>query len=175
MTPGEGFEIGYFAKTQGTEGALVLEFNGVDPQNFKELDVVFLYQENQAVPFFIESFTINQQRALVKLEDINTPDQAAKLKGYEVLVHQHHLPEAERKNLALNKIIGFIVRDMNLGTLGEVWQLYRVPGNDLIAMHYQGREVLIPYTDEIVPLVDYEKQEVQVTLPDGLLDIYLEG
>ena len=44
---------------------------------------------------------------------------------------------------------------------------------DLIAMQYQEKEVLIPLTDEVVTKVDKPSKTIYTTLPDGLLDIYL--
>jgi 16S rRNA processing protein RimM len=41
-------------------------------------------------------------------------------------------------------------------------------------MDYQNKEVLIPLNQEIVVGIDRNQQEVQVALPDGLLDIYLD-
>jgi 16S rRNA processing protein RimM len=44
---------------------------------------------------------------------------------------------------------------------------------DLIAMDYQGKEVLIPINSDIVRTVDRANQKLNVALPDGLLDIYM--
>ena len=35
-----------------------------------------------------------------------------------------------------------------------------------------GKEILIPVNDEIIQKVDFEKAEITVDLPEGLLDIY---
>ena len=36
-----------------------------------------------------------------------------------------------------------------------------------------GQEVLVPFVDEIILNIDEGKQEIQVNLPEGLLDLYL--
>jgi 16S rRNA processing protein RimM len=41
-------------------------------------------------------------------------------------------------------------------------------------MLYKGKEVLIPINDETILKVDRENKIMQVCLPDGLLDVYLE-
>ena len=43
----------------------------------------------------------------------------------------------------------------------------------MLAMRYQGHEVLVPVVDEIVTRADHKKREIYVNLPDGLLDVYL--
>jgi 16S rRNA processing protein RimM len=40
-------------------------------------------------------------------------------------------------------------------------------------MDYQNQEVLIPVTDNVVTKVDKANQVVYTSLPDGLLDIYM--
>ena len=45
---------------------------------------------------------------------------------------------------------------------------------DLIAMDYLGKEVLIPINSDIVRTVNRASQKLNVALPDGLLAIYME-
>jgi 16S rRNA processing protein RimM len=51
--------------------------------------------------------------------------------------------------------------------------VYHLEHQDLIAMDYQNKEVLIPLNDEIVLGIDREAGSLAVNLPEGLLDIYL--
>ena len=44
----------------------------------------------------------------------------------------------------------------------------------MLAMRYQGQEVLIPVVDELVSHADQAKKEIYVNLPEGLLDVYLK-
>jgi 16S rRNA processing protein RimM len=36
---------------------------------------------------------------------------------------------------------------------------------------YKGNEILIPAVEEIITGVDHDKKQLEVTLPDGLLDL----
>ena len=51
--------------------------------------------------------------------------------------------------------------------------VYAMQAQDLLVMSYQNKEVLIPVDPEIVLGADKEAQTLQVNLPEGLLDVYL--
>ena len=61
-----------------------------------------------------------------------------------------------------------------LGRAGRtVENFYELPQQDMLAMRYQGQEVLLPVVDELVTHADHGQKELYVNLPDGLLDVYL--
>jgi 16S rRNA processing protein RimM len=45
-----------------------------------------------------------------------------------------------------------------------------VPGQDLLVIEHDGREVLIPFVKEIVPTVNVKNHKVIVVEKEGLLD-----
>ncbi len=61
-----------------------------------------------------------------------------------------------------------------MGELGIVATVYSMSTQDLIAMNYHGHEVLIPVNDTIVPSINREQKILNVRLPEGLLDVYIE-
>ena len=65
--------------------------------------------------------------------------------------------------------------DQTQGELGIVREVYSLNGQDLIAMDYQGAEVLIPTAADIVLHADKEKKQLMVNLPEGLLEVYLDN
>jgi 16S rRNA processing protein RimM len=64
------------------------------------------------------------------------------------------------------------VVDEQLGELGTIREIYEMPYQDLMAMDYQGVEVLIPVQDELILRADKAAQKLFVNLPEGLVDIY---
>jgi 16S rRNA processing protein RimM len=84
------------------------------------------------------------------------------------------LPDLEEDQFYYHEISGFKIIDKSKGELGLVEAVVENPGHDLIIMGYLSKEVLIPITDNIVLLVDRDNKTVQVDLPIGLLELYLE-
>lgn len=173
MVIDECFQLGYIIKPHGLKGD-VLVFLDVDvPENYENLESVLVRDGDQLVPFFIDSINISADKAIVKFNEVDSIDLAQNLKSSELYLPLDLLPKLPNDQFYFHEIIGFNVIDQVLGTLGKIKDVYSTSGQDLIAMNYKNAEVLIPMQDDILISVDKSKKEVEVNLPDGLLDIYI--
>ncbi len=69
-------------------------------------------------------------------------------------------------------LIGFIVLNNNK-RLAEVEAVIEQPLQVLLQLTMQNKEVLIPLNEGTLLKIDRKKKEIHVSLPDGLLEIYL--
>ena len=53
--------------------------------------------------------------------------------------------------------------------IGPVKDVINLPGQDVLAVDYQGLELLIPFVKAIVPVVDIANRRITITPPEGLL------
>ena len=63
--------------------------------------------------------------------------------------------------------------DENLGKLGTIKTYAEAGTQDILIMHYQGEEVLIPVADEVVLKADLQQKLIYTRLPEGLLEVYM--
>ncbi len=166
------YQLGYVLKTHGLKGELVLVIDADNPQEYNEMESVFVEVNKKLVPFFIERIQLNGTKAFIKFEEIDSIEQAKELKGSRIYLPLDVLPELE-DGYYFHELIGFKVIDSKEGELGQISGVFDSGSQDLIAMQYQEKEVLIPLTDEVVTKVDKPSKTIYTTLPDGLLDIYL--
>ncbi len=167
------FELGYILKTHGLKGELVIVLDVDNPEEYEELDSFFVQIKGQLVPHFIESYNLQGSRAIVRLEDVTTIDAAKALIGSKLFLPLENLPELDEDQFYYHEVMGYQVVDEIKGKLGTVDAIYDMPGNDLLAMRYQGQEVLIPINDDIVKNADHTAQTLHVLLPEGLLEVFL--
>lgn len=125
------------------------------------------------MPYFFDSYKLHGNRAIVKLEDINSIDTAKALIGSKLFLPLDNLPELEDDQFYYHEVIGYQVLDEAKGELGAISAIYDMPGNDLLAMIYQGKEILIPINEDIVKQADHKKKILHVSLPDGLLEVFM--
>ena len=125
------------------------------------------------VPYFIEDLQIRDNLNLMNLEGIESLDAAKELVGSRLFLPVAMLPKLKDNQFYYHEIIDYQVNDQVLGTLGTVKEVYSTGAQDVIIMIYQGVEVLIPLTDEIVPKVDKQNKVIITHLPDGLLEVYM--
>ena len=166
------FQLGYVLKTHGLKGELVLVIDADNPQEYQKMESVFVELNKKLVPFFIDRIQLNGPKAIVKFEEIDSIDSAKEFKGSKLFLPLNVLPDL-KDGYYFHELIGFNVIDSNEGILGLISGVFDSGSQDLIAMQYQEKEVLIPLTDQVVTKVDKVEKAIYTTLPDGLLDIYL--
>ncbi len=174
MTYEDCYELGHILKAKGLKGELVLYLDVDDPEEYEDMDSFFVEINRKLVPYFIESLKIQGKRVTVSLNSIDDIEKAKPLVGARLFLPVESLPDLEEGEFYLHELIGFQVVDQQLGKLGKITSIYDSGPQDLIAMDYQGKEILIPVVDHILIQVHRDQQEVEVNLPEGLVDIYLE-
>jgi 16S rRNA processing protein RimM len=167
------FEFGYVAKLHGYKGEVVLVLDVDDPSAYKSLDSIFIQLKGKLVPYFVEALRLQGDKATVKLEDVDSQEAAQALVGSALFLPLNKLPQLAEDQFYYHDIIGYRLVDASLGPLGEVTDVYELPQQAVLAMNYQGKEVLVPISGEIVTRANHASKELEVNLPEGLLDIYL--
>lgn len=167
------YQIGYITKTHGTKGEAILFLDVDYPEDYEGLESLFLEIKGELVPYFVQNINIQKEsRAIVKFEGINSIEAAKTLVGSSAYLPDDVLEELDETTFYYHEIVGFQVEDAKLGKLGKVTGVYSMSVQDLIAMQFQGKEVLIPVNEDIVPKVNREQKTLYVNLPEGLVEIY---
>ncbi len=114
---------------------------------------------------------INGPRVTLRLEGYTDRDQAQSLRGawLHVDIDPSESP-AEPDEFYDHQLVGLEVRadSSRIGTVAEVLHL---PAQDVLAVDLDsGRQVLVPFVEQIVPLVDPERGIVEIEPVEGLID-----
>ncbi|MBD2767339.1 16S rRNA processing protein RimM [Hymenobacter sp. BT664] len=174
----DAFLLGYIIKTHGLRGHVVAHFDVDDVTAYQKLKLVHLAPA--ATPTKLAEHPVEKvqpqagSKVLLKLRGIDRIEDAEPLRGAQLYLPLTELPELAADQFYFHDVIGFTVVDENLGELGTVENFYELPQQDMLAMRYQGQEVLIPVVGELVSHANQEKRQLYVNLPDGLLDVYLK-
>lgn len=174
MTKDDCYQVGHITKTHGINGEVVFFLDVDDAKEYADIESVLVEVKGQLTPYFIESITIVKgSRAIVAFEDVDTIEQAERFIGCGLWLPLDNLEAIEDETrFYFHEIIGLRVVDAQKGPLGTVKAVYTMATQDLIAMDYEGNEVLIPINSDIVPSVNRAAKQINVVLPDGLLEIY---
>lgn len=164
-------EIGYISKTHGLKGHVILRINDgldIDPEIIKS---VFLELEGSQVPYFIEECRPNNIGYIIKLETINTVDASKKLVGKKTFSLTEFIIEDEN---SLNEFIGYTIIDSVLGNIGIINDIDDKTNNVIIKiMHASGKEIILPFNDDLIDEIDDDKKTIHFSAPEGLIDMYL--
>lgn len=134
-------------------------------------DAVFVETDNRLIPYFITNLSVQNNRALLRLEDIDTLEQAQSLIGKSLYLPKTLRPKLGRGEFYDDEIVGFSVDDVTLGPLGTVKEITDAGPNKLIVVQHGEREVLIPVNGPFIQSIVKAKKSILVALPEGFLEI----
>lgn len=144
------------------------------PESYRELEMVFIELKKKLVPHFIQSIQFERNKANLKLEDVDTMEAAERFIGANIYLPLELLPKLKGNRFYFHEISGFRVKDAVRGDLGTVARVIEVPNNPLLSILHQGREILLPISDDIIVKVDRRARILHVRAPEGLIDLYLK-
>jgi len=164
--------FGKIVKTHGVQGQVLVKLNIEAESVIKPIEVLFIETKSGNEPFFIQTINLQSDKAYILFEGIKDVNEAVKLKDSKLFINDDLIDD----DLAVDfeKLIGYLVVDEIVGELGQIVDIYETAGHDLLAVIYQEKEILIPFVDEIITDIDEEDKKIVVTLPNGLLDLYLD-
>lgn len=174
MSVDDCYQLGYVIKPHGLNGELQILLDVDSPEEYNELESVFVLQGQQLVPFFIESLAIRGDKAFVAFEEIEDVDAAKALKGAELYLPLTMLPALDDDEFYYHDLVGFKLSEASGGVLGEVQAVLDAGPQELLQVkHISGKEVLLPLTDELIIGIDKVSRTLTMQVPEGLLEVYL--
>lgn len=164
--------IGQAVNTFGLKGELKIQsYSDFDDIRYQKGNTVYLFYENQYLPFQISSFRVHKGYSMISFcgyEDIN---QIEKYKNCPVFIQdtdQKDLPEGE---YYVHQLIGLSVQDEQGQLIGKVTDVEETSGaqNNLRIRRDGKADCLIPNIPEFIKKVDLENQMITIHVIEGLL------
>lgn len=172
MTQEECYQLGKITKPFGYKGQMVFFLDVDTPEDYEELDSVFVEVKGALVPYFIKEININGNKAVVTFEDLKA-DEAQALAGCRLFLPLDLLPKLDGNRFYYHEIIGWRVNDAEKGDIGTIASVIDYPAQALFQIMKNGKEILIPIIDEVLEKVDRQEKTIYIKAPNGLIDLYL--
>jgi 16S rRNA processing protein RimM len=166
-------------RPHGIRGEVAAEILTDFPERLKNLSSAKLWdQRSQPRPVAIRSCWLSHSRggqAIFHFEDSHSMNDAEKLVGLHV-----QIPFSERVKLPdgsyfISDLVGCEVRGRDGAAIGIVRDVQAtgaaVTGTPNLVVDAANGELLIPLAKEICVRVDTDARRIDVTLPEGLLDL----
>jgi len=165
--------IGKIVATHGINGSVILSHILENSKWLKKDSVLQIeMQKGSFIPYFISKFKENNNKEyIIDIEDINKVESAKKLVTKHVYVDEKNLIGFEKQSPLL--WIGFKLIDSKMGEIGKIEDVMQTGSQWLAKTTYQNTEVLIPLIDQTINQLDLKNKTLKMTLPDGLLEVYL--
>jgi len=154
--------IGKFVRTRGIRGQLkVLPLTDF-PEQFQLLDRIYVSSDKGSEPVKINSVQFIKNLPCLFLTGIDSIEQAEIFIGREIYIEPDQrivLPEGSYR---FEEIDGFEVVSSAGEPVGILKDVMHLPASDVLVIDRKGKEVLIPFVEKLVPLIDKENRLIEV-------------
>ncbi len=166
--------VGTVSRSHGLKGAFKVNITVEASPQFEENEPVFIQLQGEPVPFFVEEISSASSNSIVlKVEDLDTIEATDRFIGLEILLPSGKVPRTLKDEA--HSIIGVEVYDIHHGQIGKILGIMHLPKQSVQEEEKEGKQILIPFVEEVVIEIDDENQSVMVETPDGLVDLYMNA
>ncbi len=172
--PDEGAKrvcLGRAVGARGLKGELRIKTFTEDPLSIGSYGP--LQDEAGLRQFNISNVKAVKDGVVARLKGISTREQADALKGVEFYVERARLPDVEDdSSFYFEDLIGLVAINQNGSALGQVVSVQNFGAGDLLEVRPAtgGPTVLVPFTEEIIPDIDFEGGWLLMLPPEGIFE-----
>lgn len=162
--------IGRVLKTKGVEGQLRILPLTFDPMRFKALQDIYLEREGTIYQKAIEDSKIDGKKVVLKLRNIDSPEEASFFIGAEIKIPESESPELPEGVYYHYQLINLEVFTDTGRFIGIIKKIIETGSNDVYTVVNDDREILVPAIKEVVKEINLEKNRIIIHPIRGLLD-----
>lgn len=169
------FYLGKIVSRHGYKGDLLIKLDSDDPEQYENMESVFVSLGSNLVPFFIKQARLHKSDLLrITFEDVQSDSDADRLMGASLYLPLSFLPPLSGNKFYYHEVLGFRLEDERYGDAGVITEINDQAAQALFVAEKDGKELLIPISDDFISRVDRDAKTIHIKTPDGLIELYLE-
>ncbi len=162
--------VARIGRAHGVNGEATIEVRTDLPEERFIVGSVLVTEPSTFGPLTISSVRNHNGTLLLGFKEVKDRTAVEKLRDVLLLADVDISEGGDEDNFHIQELLGCrVVTDAGI-EVGIMTDLVQLPGQDLLAVEHNGREILIPFVVEIVPEIDVENKVITITPPEGLLD-----
>ena len=161
-------EAGKIVNTHGIKGEVKIMPYCDSPELFFEFDRFFIGKNYDEI--LVERSRIQKNMIIAKLENVNTPEEAEKLRNKMLYMHRDDL-ELDEDTFFIQDLIGITVKNADTGKVyGVIDDVLQTGANDVYSIKGETRTYLIPAIPDVVIETDIDNEIMLIRELEGLFD-----
>ena len=163
--------LGEIVTTHGLHGWLKLNpFNAGTRVLTSGVEVV-LEKSGERAFFHLEKSNPQRNQFLIKLQGIDSIEQATRVVGSTLLVGETSLEDLAPGEYYHYQVVGFEVFAATGDRIGTIASILSTPAGEIYVVQGPDKEHLIPAIKEFIDKVDFTAGRITISLPEGLLEL----
>ena len=161
--------VGTVVGVHGVQGAVRIKSFTADPADVAAYGAVS--DESGARRFEVKVLGQARGAVLARLSGVAGRDAAEALRGLRLYVARAALPETKEDEFYHADLIGLPVETRDGAALGSVRAVHNFGAGDILELHGDdGGELLLPFSDAVVPEIDLAAGRIVAAPPASLLE-----
>jgi 16S rRNA processing protein RimM len=163
--------IGKIGKPHGLSGAFRF-FLDREPKNKNKLPGHFLMNlKGDFTPWFVKTVEwTGFNEGFILFEEIASPEKGKQYTNTEICLGEKDISAYFKKDAqSLDYLEGYKAIDEDEGEIGLITEVVENPGQVLLLISKDGKEIMIPFVEDFVVKLDKRKKEMILSLPEGLV------
>lgn len=161
-------EAGKIVTTHGIRGEIKIMPYTDYPELLCEFDRLFIGKNHEEIA--VERSRAFKGMVIAKLEGIDTPEDASKLRNKILYMHRDDL-ELDENTYFIQDLIGMEVHDADTDFVyGKIDDVMQTGANDVYVINGAGRKYLIPAIPEVVISTDIDGNIMTIRPLEGLFE-----
>lgn len=166
----EYLEIGQIVNTNGLKGMVKVNPFTDDMMRFEELEDLYIQYKGNLKKVKIEQVRYQKNQVLLKLEGINSIEEAENYRNCYLKIHRKDTRNLEEDMYFIADLIGLEVYTKQNELLGKLDDVFSTGSNDVYVVKDQnGKQILLPAIKEVIKQIDLKNKKITVELINGLL------
>ena len=171
VLPSSMLLVGKVIRPHGWRGLVRIWSYARSEDSFMDAGTVFLKSSSgQFHEFGVISARPHKNMLLMRLEGINSKEDAEEYRGSEIFIRKESIAREEGE-FFWHELLGLKVFLENGDYLGDFYQVIETGSNDIYVVRDGEKEYLIPATYEFVRDIDLVNGKVIISDREGLLDL----
>jgi 16S rRNA processing protein RimM len=162
--------IGKIARVRGIKGEMVVVPLTDDPRRYFDLERVTISKEETTREFVIEKVRELRGKILLRLRQVENPEEAKKLVGGFVEVEKEQVVKLPAGRYFVFDLVGLEVFTTQGQRIGKIKEIISLPANDIYVIQGDEKQYDIPALKTVVKKIDIQKGEMIIEPLEGLLD-----
>lgn len=164
-------QVARIGKPHGIRGEVTVQVLTDAPAERFAAGTEFVVEPASAGPLTVRSARWNKDILLLGFEEVADRNAAELIRGAKLFIETENLDEDDDEGWYEHELLGLQAK-VGSHVVGKVTALNTMPAQDLLVVETEdGKEILIPFVDEIVPEVNIEAGYILITPPEGLFEI----
>lgn len=162
--------VARIGRAHGVLGEATVEVRTDQPEDRFYVGSVLATEPTTFGPLTISSVRDHNGTLLLGFKGVTDRNEIEKLRNVLLLAEVDIDADSTEDDFHVQQLLQCEVSTQDGELIGKVSDVINLPGQDVLAVSYNGREVLIPFVKAIVPIVDIANRKIVIIPPQGLLD-----